>query len=64
VTNSLRIYNTPDIVPTQPSVHLGYVQVNTGIEINSLDYPSIAKNLIGYHSIKTYRYVLSQQHES
>jgi triacylglycerol lipase len=63
VPDSYRIYNKPDIVPTLPGEWLGYSQVNTGIQINSLLYP-IKHSLGCYHSILTYLYVLGSTSDS
>jgi len=63
VRNSFRIYNKPDIVPTVPLHLLGYEQVNTGIEVNSLDVPTLPRNIGGYHSLDTYLFLLRQQAE-
>jgi hypothetical protein len=60
VPNSYRIYNKPDIVPTLPGAWLGYEQVNTGIQINSLLYP-IKHSIACYHSMLTYLYVLGSR---
>jgi hypothetical protein len=57
-SDSSRIYNKPDWVPALPGALLGYHQVPTGIEINSLNYPQIKKSIYCYHALYTYLYVL------
>jgi len=61
VTNSYRIYNKPDIVPKSPLHVMGYDQVNTGIEVNSLNDPDLPRSIGGYHSMNTYLTLLEQQ---
>ena len=61
VPYNFRIYNQPDLVPKAPFHILGYDQVNTGQELNSLDFPDLPHSIAGYHSIKTYLYLLQQQ---
>ncbi|TCP52624.1 lipase (class 3) [Tumebacillus sp. BK434] len=61
VPNSFRIFNKPDIVPTVPFHQLGYDQVNSGYEVNSLDYPNLPRNILGYHAMDTYLYLLQQE---
>lgn len=61
VPNSFRIYNQPDVVPKSPLHIMGYDQVNTGIEVNSLDFPEIKKSILSYHSLDTYLFLLRQQ---
>jgi triacylglycerol lipase len=58
VSESYRIYNKPDIVPDTPGTLLGYTQVQTGIGINSLDYPEIQWSIACFHSLLTYLYIL------
>jgi hypothetical protein len=45
-------------MPALPGSLLGYYQVPTGIEINSLNYPKVRKSIYCYHALYTYLYVL------
>lgn len=56
--DSARIYNKPDWVPALPGTLLGYHQVPSGVEINSLHYPEIKRSIYCYHALYTYLYVL------
>lgn len=58
---SARIYNKPDWVPALPGSLLGYYQVPTGIEINSLNFPAVKKSIYCYHALYTYLYVLGDR---
>jgi pimeloyl-ACP methyl ester carboxylesterase len=53
-----RIYNKPDWVPSLPGWLLGYYQVPTGIELNSLNYPAVKNSIYCYHALYTYLYLL------
>lgn len=56
-----RIYNKPDWVPALPGTILGYHQVPTGVEINSLNFPEIKRSIYCYHALYTYLYVLGDR---
>jgi predicted lipase len=60
VTDSIRIYNEPDIVPKLPPL---YSQIDTGYEIDSKNFPQIRHSIACYHELTTYLWVINQQSE-
>lgn len=62
ITTSERYYNVPDLVPTILDV-FGYDQVNTGIPLNSLNYPDISWYPACTHSLSTYMYLLGAEND-
>jgi triacylglycerol lipase len=60
VSNSIRVYNEPDIVPNLPPL---YVQVNTGEMIDSKLDTGIKHSIACYHELVTYLRVLNANSE-
>lgn len=57
ITASYRIYNQPDIVPKVLQL-LGYMQVPSGSEVNSILNSNVKKSLGCFHVLPTYLYLL------
>jgi len=57
ISESYRVYNLPDVVPTLPP-GFGYTQVPMGIGIDSLLNPNVKWNLGCFHALVTYMYIL------
>jgi hypothetical protein len=59
INNSLRIVNKPDIVPRVPPKLFGFRHVWHELEINSDSRSSVKRDLVCYHNLQTYLYVLT-----
>ncbi len=58
ISDSIRLVNSPDVVPKVPPYWVGYRHVPRKVSIDSRDDKSIRHSLMCYHSLQTYLHML------